>query len=88
MLRLAEPQDLGSYGSESNYYFYEPKGVAVVIAPWNFPFAISCGMAAAATVTGCPVVYCLNQRPWSGIISEIFRAVGLPSGVHQFRRAP
>ena len=24
--------------------FYEPRGVAVVIAPWNFPLAILCGM--------------------------------------------
>ena len=30
---------------EDNRYFYEPRGVAVVIAPWNFPLAILTGMA-------------------------------------------
>ena len=29
---------------EENDYFYEPRGVAVVIAPWNFPLAILRGM--------------------------------------------
>ena len=33
---------------EENAYFYEPRGVAVVIAPWNFPLAILSGMTAAA----------------------------------------
>ena len=30
--------------------------MAVVIAPWNFPLAILCGMTAAALVTGNTVV--------------------------------
>jgi len=34
---------------EDNLYFYEPRGVAVVIAPWNFPLAILTGMTAAAS---------------------------------------
>ena len=29
-----------------------PRGVAVVIPPWNFPLAIPCGMAVAALVAG------------------------------------
>jgi RHH-type proline utilization regulon transcriptional repressor/proline dehydrogenase/delta 1-pyrroline-5-carboxylate dehydrogenase len=37
MMRLGEPQDMGSYAGEINQYFYQPKGVAAVIAPWNFP---------------------------------------------------
>jgi RHH-type proline utilization regulon transcriptional repressor/proline dehydrogenase/delta 1-pyrroline-5-carboxylate dehydrogenase len=41
---------------ETNAYRYEPRGVGVVIAPWNFPLAIPCGMTAAALVTGNPVV--------------------------------
>src|SRR5262249_47212148 len=51
MLRLAEPQHRDVPG-EVNEYFYEPRGVAVVIAPWNFPLAILCGMTAAALATG------------------------------------
>jgi len=41
---------------ETNSHFYEPRGVAVVIAPWNFPLAILCGMTAAAVVTGNTVI--------------------------------
>ncbi|MGD1920429.1 MAG: proline dehydrogenase family protein, partial [Pleurocapsa sp.] len=37
---------------ENNRYFYQPKGIAVVISPWNFPFAIATGMTVAALVTG------------------------------------
>ena len=35
----AEPQRRDVPG-ENNAHFYEPRGVAVVIAPWNFPLAI------------------------------------------------
>ena len=35
---------------------YQGKGVTVVIAPWNFPLAIPCGMTAAALVAGNPVI--------------------------------
>ena len=31
---------------------YRPRGVAAVIAPWNFPLAIPCGMTAAALAAG------------------------------------
>ena len=41
---------------EENSLFYRPRGVAVVIAPWNFPLAILTGMTAAALVTGNTVV--------------------------------
>ena len=41
---------------EENSYLYRPRGVAVVIAPWNFPLAILTGMTVAALVTGNTVV--------------------------------
>jgi RHH-type proline utilization regulon transcriptional repressor/proline dehydrogenase/delta 1-pyrroline-5-carboxylate dehydrogenase len=50
MLKLARPR-LRNVAGEDNAYFYEPRGVAVIIAPWNFPLAILCGMTAAALVT-------------------------------------
>src|SRR5262249_7502356 len=55
MLRLARPQRVDLPGEE-NETLYEPRGVAVVIAPWNFPLAILCGMTTAALVTGNTVV--------------------------------
>jgi len=86
MIRLGQPQDMGSYAGEVNEYFYQPKGVAVVIAPWNFPFAISCGMCAAAIVTGnCVVFKPSNQSPVVGHhLVEIFQEVGLPAGVFNY----
>ena len=41
---------------ERNDWLYESRGPAVIIAPWNFPLAILCGMAAAAMVAGNPVI--------------------------------
>jgi acyl-CoA reductase-like NAD-dependent aldehyde dehydrogenase len=35
---------------------HRPLGAGVVIAPWNFPLAIPCGMTVAALVTGNTVV--------------------------------
>ncbi|HPC96582.1 MAG TPA: L-glutamate gamma-semialdehyde dehydrogenase [Sedimentisphaerales bacterium] len=90
MVRLGAPQDMGSYAGESNFCFYQPKGVAVVIAPWNFPFAIGCGMCAAALVTGNPVVFKPSSQ--SSVVGhhlvEIFREVGLPAGVFNYVPGP
>jgi RHH-type proline utilization regulon transcriptional repressor/proline dehydrogenase/delta 1-pyrroline-5-carboxylate dehydrogenase len=90
MIRLGEPQDMGSYAGERNYYFYQPKGVALVIAPWNFPFAIGCGMCAAAIVTGNPVVFKPSSQALvvGHHLVEIFREVGLPAGVFNFLPGP
>src|SRR5262249_24936641 len=51
MLRLARWRHR-DYPGEENVYFYEPRGVTIVIAPWNFPLAILAGMTTAALVTG------------------------------------
>ena len=66
---------------EENAYFYEPRGVAVVIAPWNFPLAILAGMTTAALVTGNTVV--MKPAEQSAVIGaklmEVF-AGGRPAG--------
>ena len=41
---------------EENRLIYVPRGVAVVIAPWNFPLAILTGMTTAALATGNTVI--------------------------------
>ena len=41
---------------EESYQHYWPRGVALVIAPWNFPIAILTGMTSAALVTGNTVI--------------------------------
>lgn len=68
---------------EENRFVYRPRGVAAVIAPWNFPLAILTGMTTAALVTGNSVV--MKPAEQSPVIAsklmDIFRDVGLPPGV-------
>ena len=82
MLKLDPPQHRDVPGEE-NAYFYEPRGVAVVIAPWNFPLAILTGMTAAAVVTGNTVV--MKPAEQSSVVAAKFMEVlieaGLPPGV-------
>ncbi len=80
MLRLAKPLETQKLPSETNVYAYEPRGVAVVIAPWNFPLAILAGMTAAALVTGnCVLMKPAEQSPVMAVrLREILRDAGLP----------
>jgi RHH-type proline utilization regulon transcriptional repressor/proline dehydrogenase/delta 1-pyrroline-5-carboxylate dehydrogenase len=82
MSRMAKPRHW-DYPGEENEYFYEPRGVAIVIAPWNFPLAILCGMTTAALVTGNTVVMKpAEQSSVNGVkLMEVFQEVGLPAGV-------
>jgi RHH-type proline utilization regulon transcriptional repressor/proline dehydrogenase/delta 1-pyrroline-5-carboxylate dehydrogenase len=86
MVRIGRPQRLTSPPGEINDYFYEPRGVTAVIAPWNFPLAISTGMVAAAIVTGNCVVF--KPSPFTPVIGhhlvDAFRYAGLPHGVFNF----
>jgi RHH-type proline utilization regulon transcriptional repressor/proline dehydrogenase/delta 1-pyrroline-5-carboxylate dehydrogenase len=85
MLRLEKGQTRNVEGEE-NFYFYEPRGVAVVIAPWNFPLAILCGMTSAALAAGNTVI--MKPAEQSSVVAaqlqEIWLEAGLPSGVVQF----
>jgi RHH-type transcriptional regulator, proline utilization regulon repressor / proline dehydrogenase / delta 1-pyrroline-5-carboxylate dehydrogenase len=85
MLRLSEPRVTQKLPGESNVYLYGARGVAVVIAPWNFPLAILTGMTAAALVTGnCAIVKPAEQSPVTGaLLMEIFREAGLPASACQ-----
>ncbi|MFN0012600.1 MAG: proline dehydrogenase family protein [Phycisphaerales bacterium] len=49
-------QRLGRFIGELDETLYQPRGVAVVISPWNFPLAICCGMTVAALATGNTVL--------------------------------
>lgn len=85
MLRLANPQRVDVPG-EDNETFYDARGVAVVIAPWNFPLAILTGMATAAAVTGNTVI--MKPAEQSSVMAaklmEMIQAVGFPTGVMNF----
>ncbi|HJV36906.1 L-glutamate gamma-semialdehyde dehydrogenase [Geomonas sp.] len=86
MERLGKKRRLGEAPGELNHYFYEPHGVATVISPWNFPLAISMGMASAAVVTGnCVVFKPSGLTPVIGWqLVELFREAGLPPGVFNY----
>ncbi|MEQ8754880.1 MAG: L-glutamate gamma-semialdehyde dehydrogenase [Coleofasciculus sp. G1-WW12-02] len=71
---------------ETNRYVYQPRGIAVVISPWNFPLAIATGMTVAALVAGnCTL---LKPAETSSVIAaklaEILVAAGIPQGVFQY----
>jgi RHH-type proline utilization regulon transcriptional repressor/proline dehydrogenase/delta 1-pyrroline-5-carboxylate dehydrogenase len=59
---------------------YVPRGVAAVIAPWNFPLAIPCGMTAAALAAGnAAVLKPAEQSPGSaGALVEALHEGGVP----------
>jgi RHH-type proline utilization regulon transcriptional repressor/proline dehydrogenase/delta 1-pyrroline-5-carboxylate dehydrogenase len=84
--RLFAPKKALSMAGEDNDYAYQPRGTGVVIAPWNFPLAILCGMTAAALVTGNTVV--MKPAEQTPVIAwrlfEAFRAAKLPKGVLGF----
>jgi len=82
MLRLDRPQRRDVPG-EDNAYFYEPRGVTVVIAPWNFPLAILCGMTTAALVAGNTVIMKPAEQSVfiASLLMEAFEEAGLPKGV-------
>lgn len=85
MRDLAVPRQCDVPGEE-NTYWYRPRGVVVVIAPWNFPLAILTGMTVAALVTGNTVV--MKPAEQSSVIAaklmEIFQNADLPRGVVNF----
>jgi RHH-type transcriptional regulator, proline utilization regulon repressor / proline dehydrogenase / delta 1-pyrroline-5-carboxylate dehydrogenase len=68
---------------EESYQHYWPRGVALVIAPWNFPVAILTGMVSAALVTGNTVIM-KPAEPSSitgALLMEMFEEAGVPPGV-------
>ncbi|MEO1295310.1 MAG: L-glutamate gamma-semialdehyde dehydrogenase [Cyanobacteria bacterium J06636_16] len=71
---------------ESDRYFYRPKGIVLVISPWNFPLAIPTGMTVAGLVTGNCVL--LKPAATTAVIaaklSEILVEAGIPKGVFQY----
>lgn len=60
-----------------------PLGVAGIITPWNFPWAIPCWKIAPALVAGNTVVFKPAElTPWTAsVLVELFEEAGLPPGV-------
>jgi len=71
---------------ETDRYFYQPKGIALIVSPWNFPFAIATGMTVAALVAGnCALLKPAATSTVIGAkIAEILVEAGIPKGVFQY----
>ncbi len=85
-LRLDEGAAVLDVPGEANRLTYQPRGVAVVISPWNFPLAIPMGMVAGQLVTGNTVVFKpAEQTPgiaWR--MAQLLHAAGVPDDVLTF----
>ena len=75
---------------ETSLHHYIPRGIAAVIAPWNFPLAILCGMTAAAMVAANTVI--MKPAEQSSVIAwrlmELLQRAGTPAGVINFLPGP
>ena len=90
-IRVTTPLKMqGHLPGEENVFFYEPRGVAIVIAPWNFPMAILTGMTTAALVAGnCVLVKPSRQTSAIGYaLYEILREAKAPAGAIHFMPGP
>jgi RHH-type proline utilization regulon transcriptional repressor/proline dehydrogenase/delta 1-pyrroline-5-carboxylate dehydrogenase len=81
---------LGRFIGELDETWYQPRGVAAIISPWNFPLAICCGMTVAALVTGNTVlVKPAEQTPGiASILCDLLWEAGIPKDVLHFCPAP
>src|SRR6266571_2657942 len=86
MRRLGRPKLTQQVPGEESYHHYWPRGVAFVIAPWNFPIAILCGMASAAVVTGNTVIMKPSEQSivCGAMLMQVFEEAGVPPGVLNF----
>jgi RHH-type transcriptional regulator, proline utilization regulon repressor / proline dehydrogenase / delta 1-pyrroline-5-carboxylate dehydrogenase len=79
-VELGRGRELLQVPGERNTMRYAPRGVAAVIAPWNFPLAIPCGMTAAALAAGnATVLKPAEQSPASaGALVDALHEAGVP----------
>ena len=62
---------------------WTPRGTGVVVAPWNFQFAILCGMTVAPVVAGNTVIMKPAEQTavLAAALMDLFIAAGVPAGV-------
>lgn len=86
MTRLGSGERVSFVQGEDSRYEYRPRGVALVIAPWNFPLAILTGQVAAAIVTGntCLMKPAEQSSTIAARLMKFLEEAGCPKGVVQF----
>ena len=84
--KFASPIPTSDIPGEENFYIYQPRGITIVISPWNFPLAIACGMTVAALVTGNTTI--LKPSEQTSLIAfelaNILLEAGVPSNAFAF----
>lgn len=84
--RLEKGERVGHASGEVSIYHYHPRGVAAVIAPWNFPLAILTGMVAGALAAGNTVV--MKPAEQSSLVAwdliRLMKEAGFPTDVAHF----
>jgi RHH-type proline utilization regulon transcriptional repressor/proline dehydrogenase/delta 1-pyrroline-5-carboxylate dehydrogenase len=90
MRELGAPHRTQAVAGETNAQHWLPRGVGLVVAPWNFPLAILTGMTSAAVVTGNAVIMKpSDQTPVIGArLMDLFLQAGLPAGVVNLLTGP
>jgi RHH-type proline utilization regulon transcriptional repressor/proline dehydrogenase/delta 1-pyrroline-5-carboxylate dehydrogenase len=83
MRDLGQPHRTQAVAGESNFQHWLPRGVGVIIAPWNFPLAILTSMTTAAIVAGNTVIIKpSDQTPViAARLMSLLVEAGLPPGV-------
>jgi len=89
--RLLRPRRVSTpliYSSSASHVEYRPRGVVLVIAPWNNPFQLSVVPIAFALAAGNAVVLKPSERtPATGALTgELCQAAGLPNHEVQVAR--
>jgi RHH-type transcriptional regulator, proline utilization regulon repressor / proline dehydrogenase / delta 1-pyrroline-5-carboxylate dehydrogenase len=84
--RLAPGEKVSFVMGEDSRYQYIPRGVSLVIAPWNFPLAILCGQVVASIVTGntCLMKPAEQSSLIAARLMKHLLEAGCPKGVVQF----
>ncbi|RLF39707.1 MAG: aldehyde dehydrogenase [Thermoplasmata archaeon] len=83
ILRIKRVRNPISLIGKKSYVVYEPLGVVLIIAPWNFPFNLSMIPIISAVIAGNTIIYKPSeQATYTGmLIEEIFEKSGFEKGV-------
>lgn len=86
LMRMSTPFKVGSAPGEESFYHYKARGLCAVIAPWNFPLAILCGMAVAPLATGnCVLLKPAEQSSYTALeFFKILMKAGVPKEAAHF----
>ncbi|PIR23941.1 MAG: hypothetical protein COV44_00580 [Deltaproteobacteria bacterium CG11_big_fil_rev_8_21_14_0_20_45_16] len=86
MLKLSKPHLTQVLSGERDELSYHPKGVGLVIAPWNFPLAILTGMTVASLVSGNATLFKPAEQSSviGAMLARAIKEAGFPEGSFYF----